>query len=44
MPNLVEGILEVNGDMVEVLLVLEIYTLKDSTGNSSIDKVETSLE
>ena len=25
MPNLVEGILEVNGDMVEVLLVLEIF-------------------
>ena len=49
MPNPVEGLLEVYEDMVEVLLVLEIFlqardTLHDSTGNSSIDKVATSLE
>ena len=64
MSNLVECFLEVYKDMVEVLLVLDIFltvtSFKDlgsvityegykpeiqgSTGNSSIDKAETSLE
>ena len=30
MPNLVEGLLEVHEDMVEVLLVLEIFLTEDS--------------
>ena len=30
MPNPVENLLEVNEDMVEVLLVLEIYLIEDS--------------
>ena len=30
MPNPVEGLLEVYDDMVEVLLVLEIYLIEDS--------------
>ena len=30
MPNPVEGLLEVYGDMVEVLLVLEMFLTKDS--------------
>ena len=30
MPNLVEGLLEVYEDMVEVLLVLEIFLTEDS--------------
>ena len=30
MPNPVEGLLEVHKDMVEVLLVLEIFLTKDS--------------
>ena len=30
MPNLVEGLLEVYEDMVEVLLVLEIFLAEDS--------------
>ena len=30
MPNLIEGLLEVCGDMVEVLLVLEMFLTEDS--------------
>ena len=49
MPNPVEGLLEVYEDMVEVLLVLELFLteysqVEPSTDNSSIDKVETSLK
>ena len=32
MPNPVEGLLEVYEDMVEVLLVLEIFLTEDSLG------------